>query len=617
MDGSGNLYIADTLNHRIRKVDTATGNISTVAGTGSPGSGGDGGAATSATLNRPFGVALDSSGNLYIADAANHRIRKVDTSGNISTVAGTGTQSDSGDGGAATSATLSFPQGVALDSSGNLYIADYFSHRVRKVDATTGNISTVAGTGASGSGGDGGAATSAMLNNPEGVAADGSGNLYIADGGNHRIRKVDATTGIISTVAGTGAFGSSGDGGAATSARLSFPRGIALDSSGNLYIADLTSRVRKVDATTGNISTVVGVAGGFGGDGGAATSARLNSPRGVAVDGSGNLYIADTGNHRIRKVDTSGNISTTAGAGASGDGGAATSATLSFPEGVALDGSGNLYIADSFNHRIRKVDAATGNISTVAGTGISGFSSDGGAATSATLSFPEGVVLDGSGNLYIADAANNRIRKVDATTGNISTVAGTGTAGSGGDGGTATAATLNRPSGVALDGVGNLYIAEYFGSRIRKVDAATGNISTVAGTGTFGFGGDGGAATSATLSYPFGVALDSAGNLYIADAFNHRIRKVDAATGNISTVAGTGTSGFGGDGGAATSATLSSPQGVALDGSGNLYIADTTNRRIRKVDTSGTISTVAGGGRAASAAMAAQPPRPPSTAPLG
>ena len=594
MDGSGNLYIADTDNHRVRKVDTS-GNISTVAGTGTPGFSGDGGAATSARLNSPRGVALDSSGNLYIADATNHRVRKVDaTTGNISTVAGTGTPGFSGDGGAATSAALGSPRGVALDGSGNLYIADWSNHRIRRVDATTGNISTVAGMGSLGFSGDGGAATSATLNLPQGVALDGSGNLYIADSWNHRIRRVDATTGNISTVAGTGTLGHNGDGGAATSARLNSPRGVALDGSGNLYIAT-ASGIRKVDATTGNISTVA-PGSGFGGDGGPATAARLNGPAGVALDSSGNLYIADSRNHRIRKVDTSGNISTTAGTGANGDGGAANSARLSFPEGVALDGSGNLYIADSSNHRIRKVDATTGNISTVAGTGTSGFGGDGGAATSATLHSPQGVALDISGNLYIADYSNFRVRKVDAATGIISTVAGTGLFGSSGDGGAATAATLSSPSEVVLDSSGNLYIAELLGHRIRRVDAATGVISTFAGTGTSGFGGDGGAATAATFSSPNGVALDGAGNLYIATG-DVRIRKVDAATGNISTVAGTGMYGSGGDGSAATSARLSFPEGVALDGSGNLYIADSGNHRIRKVDaTTGIISTVAGTG---------------------
>ena len=592
MDGSGNLYIADTDNDRVRKVDTS-GNISTVAGTGTFGLLGDGGAATAARLRSPWGVALDSSGNLYIADASNYRVRKVDTSGNISTVAGTGSSGSSGDGGAATAATLNFPTGVALDGSGNLYIADSFNHRIRRVDATTGNISTVAGTGSFGDSGDGGAATAATLNRPYGVALDGSGNLYIADTDNHRVRRVD-TSGNISTVAGTGTLGDSGDGGAATAATLGLPIGVVVDGSGNLYIAT-GGGIRKVDATTGNISTVA-LGSGFGGDGGAATAARLTGAAGVALDGSGNLYIADSGNNRIRKVDTSGNISTTAGTGANGDGGAATSATLSSPEGVALDGSGNLYIADEGNHRVRRVDVATGNISTVAGTGTSGFGGDGGAATAATLYFPRGVALDGSGNLYIADSGNRRIRKVDAATGNISTVAGTGASGSSGDGGAATAATLRNPSGVALDGSGNLYIADSLNHRVRRVDATTGNISTVAGTGTSGFGGDGGAATAATLSSPKGVALDGSGNLYIATG-DARIRKVDAATGNISTVAGTGTFGGDGDGGAATSATLNFPEGVALDGSGNLYIADVLFSRIRKVDAAtGIISTVAGTG---------------------
>ena len=600
MDGAGNLYIADGGNQRIRKVNAATGNISTVAGTGTRGFSGDGGAATSARLSFPRRVAMDGAGNFYIGDSSNHRIRKVDAAtGNISTVAGTGTRGFSGDGGAATSARLSFPRGVAVDGAGNLYIADASNHRIRKVD-TSGNISTVAGTGTSSFGGDGGAATSATLNSPRGVALDSSGNLYIADASNHRIRKVDATTGVISTVAGTGMSGFGGDSSAATSAMLQSPEGVVLDSAGNLYIADtFNRRIRKVDATTGVISTVAGTGTeGFGGDGGAAASAPLSFPEGVALDSSGNLYIADYGNHRIRKVDAStGNISTVAGMTFSGDGGAATSATLGSPQGIALDSAGNLYIADDIDNRIRKVDASTGIISTVAGAGMFGFGGDGGAAASATLNSPEGVALDGSGNLYIADYGNHRIRKVDASTGIISTVAGTGTRGSGGDGGAATSAMLNSPSGVALDSSGNLYIAEYWGSRIRRVDASTGIISTVAGTGSWGFSGDGGAATSATLKSPRGVALDNSGNLYIADAFDNRIRKVDASTGNISTVAGEGTSGFAGDGGPATSATLRFPGGVALDGVGSLYIADTFNRRIRKVDAStGNISTVAGEG---------------------
>jgi len=581
IDSQGNQYIAAA--NVVYRVDATSGQISTVAGNGTPGFSGDGAAAISAQLN-PRGMAVDGAGNLYIADQGNHRIRKVDAAGQISTVAGNGAQGFSGDGGAATSAQLRYPTDVAVDSAGNLYIADQSNHRIRKVDVM-GQISTVAGNGAQGYGGDGAAATSAQLANPTGVAADGAGNLYIADISNQRIRKVDAT-GQISTVAGNGTHGYGGDGAAATSAQLAAPTGVVVDAAGNLYIADQGNhRIRKVDAT-GQISTVAGNGTtGFSGDGGAATSAQLLYPASVAADGAGNLYIADQSNQRIRKVDATGQISTVAGNGTtgfSGDGGAATSAQLLYPASVAADGAGNLYIADQTNHRIRKV-AATGQISTVAGVGTSGFSGDGAAATSAQLASPTGVAVDGAGNLYIADQSNHRIRKVDVM-GQISTVAGNGAQGYGGDDAAATSTALYLPTGVTADGAGNLYIADTSNQRIRKVDA-TGQISTVAGTGIQGFSGDGAAATSAQLANPRGVAVDGAGNLYIADTSNQRIRKVDA-TGQISTVAGNGTLGFSGDGAAAISAQLFFPTGVAVDGAGNVYVADQSNHRIRKVGTS-------------------------------
>ena len=576
VDSVGNLYIADTGNHRIRKVTASTGNISTAAGTGTTGFSGDGGPATEAQLYWPGGVAVDSAGNLYIADTANHRIRKVTAStGNISTAAGTGIAGFRGDGAAATSAQINRPRGVAVDGSGNLYIADTENHRIRKVDASTGNISTAARGGL-----------------PRGVAVDSTGNLYIADTENHRIRKMDAD-GLLSTVAGTGIL-VPGDGVPAVRASLHRPTGLAVDGAGNLYIANAHS-IHKVDASTGNISTVAG--GGkpadYLGDGGPATEAQLNYPSGVAVDTAGNFYIADSGNHRIRKVDVDGNISTAAGKGSyGGDGGPATSARLSAPYDVAVDAEGNLYIADTRNQRIRKVDA-DGNISTAAGTGTSGFSGDGGPATEAQLRSPRSVAVDGSGNLYIADQYTPRIRKIDAA-GNISTVAGTGENGGSGDGGPATEAQLGGLDDVAVDTAGNLYIAA--GGRIRKVDTA-GVITTFAGGGPSGLG-DGGPATAAQLS-PSGVALDGAGNVYIADGRNRRIRRVDTG-GNISTIAGTGTRGYSGDGGPATEAQLNYPSGVAVDAAGNVYIADFTdlgNHSIRRVDTGGNIFTIAGTGR--------------------
>jgi len=306
VDGVGNVFIADTYNHRVRRVDAVTGLISTFAGNGTNGFSGDGAAATSAQLYFPFEVAVDGVGDVFIADTYNHRVRRVDVgTGLISTFAGNGTNGFSGDGAAATSAQLNYPIGVAVDGVGNVYIADTYNHRVRRVDAGTGLISTFAGNGTNGFSGDGAAATSAQLSYPEGVAVDGDGNVFIADTYNHRVRRVDVGTGFISTFAGTGAAGFSGDGAAATSAQLNFPRGVAVDGAGNVFIADtFNHRVRRVDAGTGFISTFAGTGtAGFSGDGGGATGAQLNSPIGVAVDGAGNVFIADYGNHRIRKVD--------------------------------------------------------------------------------------------------------------------------------------------------------------------------------------------------------------------------------------------------------------------------------------------------------------------------
>ena len=338
----------------------------------------------------------------------------------------------------------------------------------------------------------------------------------------------------------------------------------------------------------GVITTLVGTGvAGFSGDGGPATSAAVNQPHFVMVDGSNNLLIADTTNHRVRRVAAgTGIVTTLAGtglAGFGGDDGPATSGMLFYPHGLALDASGNLLISDNGNHRIRRVAAGTGVITTLVGNGFARFGGDGGPATSANLQNPVSQTFDSSGNLLIADQYNHRIRRVAAGTGIITTLAGTGFADYGGDGGPATSAALRFPYGLAMDGGGNLLIADRVNHRIRRVSLDTGLISTVAGTGTSGFSGDGGPATSASLDGLHTVIVDDSGDMLIADTGNQRIRRVAAGSSIISTLAGTGLRNYGGDGGPATSASFDIPIGLALDASGNLLIADHHNHRIRVV----------------------------------
>jgi streptogramin lyase len=611
-DTSGNLFVTDLGRHRVRRIDAVTGVITTVVGTGLAGFSGDGGPAASAQLNNVSGLALDSTGNLYIADRSNHRIRRVDaTTGIITTIAGTGTAGSTGDGGLATAAQLNFPRDLTVDTLGNLYIADASNHRIRRVDASTRIITTIAGTGTAGSTGDGGLATAAQLRSPQEVAVDSSGRLIISDWGNHRIRRVDASTGVITTIAGTGTAGSTGDGGLATAARLENPRGVLIDSSGNLFIADTANyRVRRIDASTGIITTIAGNgSNGTTGDGGLAVDASFGDPRQLVFDPAGNLFIT-TGDGRVRRIDAATRIITTvAGSGVSfsGDGRLATIAQIDQPNGTAADAAGNLYIADTDNHRIRRVDAVTGIITTVAGSGAVGtlngsFGGDGGPATDALLNQPYDVAVDAAGDIYIADGANARIRKVDTATGIISTIAGPGDYGVFGDGGPAVGAFLDLPTGIALDNDGNLLISDQRTHLIRKVDADTGIITTVAGiydSFFLGFGdysGDGGPADEASLNAPSDVAVDSIGNLFIADSSNHAIRRVDAATGIITTIAGDGVAAFDGDGLPAAGARFDFPSSLTFDAAGNLYIADMNNQRVRKIDTGGTISTIAGTG---------------------
>ncbi|MCE2717020.1 MAG: hypothetical protein LW696_07085 [Alphaproteobacteria bacterium] len=612
VDSSNNVYIAELGGARIRKF-TVGGNISTIAGTGTQGYNGDGIAATSAQI-RPFNVYVDSSQNVYIADWTNNRIRKFQVGGTISTIVGTGSTTYIGDGGLATNAALNAPTNFCVDNTGNIYIADQNNHRIRMVwnaasngTYTQGNIYTVAGIGSATYNGDGILATSAAVNSPGGVFVDNSNRIYVADCQNHRIRMF-TLGGAILTIAGNGATGYSGDGGAAISATMNLPQDVFVDGIGRIYVADLFGNNIRMFTLGGAISTIAGNGtAAYNGDGIPATAAQLR-PFGIYVDNSQNVYVAEwTNTNRIRRFQVGGNISTIAGNGTTtytGDGNPAGVALLNNPRGIFRDSAGNTYFADTSNNRIRRIDAMTGIITTIAGTGSAGYSGDGGLATAAMINAPYGVCLDSSGSVvYVAESNGHRIRKININTGIITTIAGTGTAGYSGDGGSATSAMINTPYGIWPNSSGDIYFADLNNARIRKVDINTGIITTVAGTGTVGYSGDGGPSASAKLNSPWGICIDNTGNIYIADTGNIRVRMIwNAASnttytqGNIYTVAGNGGSSYSGEGGLATAASLGSLWGVCTDSAGKVYIAGYLTNSIRVFSLGGNITTIAGTG---------------------
>ena len=589
VDRSGNLYIADTFNNRIRRVSAADGTITTICCNGF-GYDGDGGPALNALVELPSTLVIDSSGNLFFYDFGNARIRKITSSGQISTVAGNGKMGYSGEG-AATSVATDVINQMAVDSSGNLYFGDQ-EHHVRKL-TPAGQTVLVAGNGQAGFSGDNAPAVSAMLKEPDGLAVDSAGYVYIADFNNGRIRAI-TPSGTIVTYAGSGNIEDSGDNGPALQAGMN-PIALAVGSSGFLYLADFsTSVIRRID--TGMTITTIAGNGAYRSapDGTPAINAFFDHPQGLAFDSVGNLFVADFDSERIRKVTSSGVFSTVAGAGAPGccdDGGPATQALLSQPNSVAVDAQNNIYFTDSDNHRVRRIGAADGKITTVAGAGSfstgGSFDGDNGPATLAHLNTPSGLAFDSSGNLYIADTENHVIRRV-GTDGTISTIAGTPQKpGFSGDLGLATKALLNEPYGLAIDAAGNIYIADASNNCIRVVSSG-GVISTFAGNPPkAGFSGDGGPAKGASMNYPVGLTFDGGGNLYILENGGNRIRQVTPA-GIITTIAGSGIAGFSGDGGPSTSAQVNSPYGSMAYLKGTLYFTDTNNQRVRAISLAGT-----------------------------
>jgi uncharacterized protein (TIGR03437 family) len=589
-DAIGNVYFADAQDNRVRRVDTK-GIITTVAGTGVAGFSGDGGPATQAKLNTPQGLRLDAKGaNLYIADYDNNRVRMVVlATGVITTLAGTGDFRFNGEKGLATEIAFD-PDDIAVDSAGNIYIADYTNSRIRKVLASDGTISTIAGIPNAGNGGDFGPAVQAALNGPTGISVDAQNNVYFIDLNNNRVRKISQSTGIITNFAGSGDGGYGepqfdGDGGPAVKAFLAIPFSTAVEPNGNVLIL-CVFELWRVFASDSSIHFIAGNDSlSFGGDGGLLASAKFAVPIYINTSPTDDILISDVGNYRVRRV-SAGNINTVAGTTIL-DGIPATTAFLNQPDGLVLDSKGGMVIADTSDSRVRIVPS-TGVIANLAGTGIRG-------QDTGQLFFPRGMKYDSLGNLLIADQQNDRIMRIPAGSA-IMLEAGNGQTGFSGDGGQANQSRLNSPMGVTADATGNVYIADNGNERIRMVDL-NGDISTIAGNGNPNFVGDNAPAKSAQLD-PIDVAMDNAGNLLVADWINHRIRKINLTTKVITTVAGIGTPGYSGDGGPATSAQLSLPTSMTVDAAGNLYIADNGNSVVRRVSAStGVITTIAGNGK--------------------
>lgn len=578
VDSAGNLFVADSSNNTIRKI-TAAGVVTTFAGTaGSQGN--TDGAGSAARFIDPYAVAADSAGNLYVADTSGNSIRKISSTGVVTTLAG-GLAAGSADG-TGTAARFWEPRGIAVDLAGNVYVADYMNNTVRKI-TSAGLVTTFAGTaGAAGSAD--GTGPAAAFRGLAGVAVDGTGNVYVADTGNGTIRRI-TPTGVVTTLAGQAGSSSIVDG-TGTAARFSQPRGIAVDGAGNIYVADYNGHTIRRVTSTGVVTTLAGTAAAAGATDATGSAARFYAPSGLAVDGAGNVFVADTSNNTVRKVTSAGVVTTLAGlagrsSSADGTGGAAR---FEDPYSVAVDAGGNTYIADATDHTVRKITPA-GVVTTLAGTAGS-FGSADGTGSAARFFAPFGIAVDAAGTVYLADTGNFTIRRITAA-GVVTTLAGS--AGSAGNvDATGTTARFSRLNGLTVDGAGNVTVVD--GDTIRRVTPA-GVVTTLAGSsGSNGFVN--GTGSAARFLVPFDVSVDSAGNVYVCDHGNHAIRKVTSA-GVVTTLAGSGSPGKAD--GTGTSASFKFPSGIAVDGTGTVFVADTDNQVIRRITADGVVTTIGGG----------------------
>jgi len=584
VDASGNLYVADQGDDTIRMI-TPSGVVTTIAGTAlTPGS--SDGTGSAALFKLPNAVALDGNGNLYVADTGNDTIRKVVLATHaVTTIAGTAGNGGSNDG-TGTAAQFNSPIGIAVDGSGNIFVTDLNNNTVRKITMPGAVVTTFAGT-APVAGSIDGTGAAARFHYPYGLAIDSGGNLYVADGLNDDIRKI-TSAGVVTTFAGKAGNQGHADG---TGASASFytPEGVAVDASGNVYVADANNDLVRKVTSGGAVTTIAGAYSFSGFVDGTGAGAEFSAPAGVSADSGGNVYVSDAGNSSIRKITPSGVVTTIAGT--SGEGfadGTGNAARLYYPEDLAIDGNGNMYVADSENCTIRKVTPA-GVVTTVAGTPGNIGSADG-TGPSAQFYYPYGVALDGNGNLFVTDQLNSTIRKVVLSTGAVTTVAGSpGVQGS--TNATGSAASFFYPAGIAVDSGGNIYVSEQRNFDVRKITSA-GVVTTLAGTaGAIGHAD--GTGPAASFDAPAGMVLDGSGNLYVADLANATIRKIVLSTGVVTTFAGLPTIQGDLDGPVAT-AQFGGPSGIAIDGSGNLYVADWKNNTIRKISASGIVTTLAG-----------------------
>jgi hypothetical protein len=604
-DSTGSLLYCEQ--NYIRRIDSKTGILTNFAGTGDYVISGDGGLAINANFGSISSFTTDKKGNCYLIDAnsVTNTVRKITAStGIVTTIAGNGISGYSGDGGPATAAKFTSIVAIDIDAAGNIYILDRGVSVVRKIAASTGIISTIAGTGVAGYSGDGALANTAQLRNPSSLKIDESGNIIIADNGNYRIRRIAAATGVISTIMGDGTSASSSidsEGGLAATAKLNTSVNyITNDKFNNIYFTSGGLYIRKINSTTGIVSTIVGLNGtcgnGFCGDGGLANEATLNNPNSCRLDSLGNLFIADRLNYRIRKVDAITQIiNTIAGISSfSGDGGPAKNAMINTPQRMTANAQGDLFFVDGSNNLLRIINNANGNISTLAGTGSSSGASPSPGTTipGSQLSIPTAtsIALDPTGaNIYAC--VNTNIVKINRSTGVVSSFAGWGS--STAEGVLASTALIPFNSEIATDATGNVYLVDRSRFCIRKITVSNNLINTIVGNKTNGFSGDGGQALAASIGTVTSLTIDPLGNLYFSDISNNRIRKVATGTNIITTIAGTGISGFSGDGGLATAAQIGSINSIASDASGNIYFVD--GSRIRKIDIkTGIIATIGG-----------------------